>query len=200
MQALRHAPWQGDGETGNRRDPGLRLRPAGHALALAAALVLALGVPSGARAADGEGCTAAAWSLATDGARMAAPDLPHAAAGTPLAATEPRAVVLTLAPAAAAHLPFAPERAPAAGTFAGHVLLVPPATGGVVQITLAQAAWIDLLSAGAPLQPQAFTGVRDCPLARKSVRFLLPAGAGPLVLEVSGAPAPTLVVAVSMLP
>lgn len=161
------------------------------------AAVLLVGGPS--MAAEGEGCAAAAWSLAGDGERLAGASL-EVVNGGAVSLAEPSALILKLEPAAQAHLPFPPARTPAVGSFAGAVTLRLPAAGGVLQVTLAQAAWIDLVGAEGALTPVAFTGVRNCAQARKSVRFRVPAGAGPWVLQLSGAATDRLRLAVSLEP
>lgn len=162
--------------------------------------MLLLGGPAApVAAAEGEGCAAAAWPLTEDGARLNDAPAPMANGGT-LVLGAPTAVLLDLMPPAEARLPFPPERSPAADTFAGYVTLQPPPAGGVLQVTVAQAAWIDLIRDGEALKPLAFTGVRACPLARKSVRFQVPAHAGPWVLQLSGASTRRLGVAVSVVP
>ncbi len=165
----------------------------------AAFLLSALMAAAPAAAAEGEGCAAAAWSLAADGGRLSEVSAQQSA-GSTLVLGAPTALVLKLAPTPEAHLPFPPSRSGAPGTFAGYVTLVLPATGGIVQVTVAQAAWIDLIREGEALAPVAFTGVRNCPLARKSVRFRVPADAGGWVLQVSGAPTDRLALAVSLDP
>lgn len=163
----------------------------------AAVLALALMAAAPAVAAEGEGCDAAAWSLAADGGRLSHVSTPQLSGGT-LALAAPTALVLKLAPTAEARLPFPPGRPPAPETFAGTVSLQLPPGGGIVQVTLAQAAWIDLIREGEALSPVAFTGVRNCPLARKSVRFRVPAGTWSL--QLSGAATSSLALAVSLDP
>ncbi|WP_029003473.1 hypothetical protein [Azorhizobium doebereinerae] len=168
-------------------------------LILGFALVQPLLLPAAAAAAEGSGCAAAAWPLEAEGARLQAAGLPRLASGATLAADSPTAFALALVPAGEAGLPTPPERASGAG-FAGFVRLAPPRQDGVLQITLDQGAWIDLVQDGKPLKPTAFTGVRDCPLARKSVRFSLKAGDAPVLLQVSGAAADTLRLALTAAP
>lgn len=164
-------------------------------------LGFALALPATASAAEGSGCAAAAWPLEAEGARLQAAGLPRIPSGVTLAPDSPTAFALALVPAGEAGLPTPPERAPGTGArFAGFVRLAPPQHDGVLQITLDQGAWIDLVQDGAPLKPTAFTGVRDCPLARKSVRFSLKAGDAPVLLQVSGAAADTLRIALTAAP
>lgn len=56
---------------------------------------------------------------------------------------------------------------------------------GLYQITVPEAAWLDVIVDGAALAPEAFTPARDCPGVRKSIRFRLPAG--DVILQISRA-------------
>ena len=81
-----------------------------------------------------------------------------------------------------------PERAPEAGTL-GAVFTVKHITvGGMYQVTLSEAAFVDALQDGEVLKPVAFTGNKDCAGLHKSVRYMIKPG--PLVLQLSGAKAP----------
>ncbi|WP_332118899.1 hypothetical protein [Azorhizobium caulinodans] len=148
--------------------------------------------------AAGEGCAAAAWSLEADGAQLGAADLAHVPSGRLLEQPLPLAFALDLAPSERAGLPVAPERTGEGGA-AGYVRLPAPTADGLLQVTLDQPAWIDLIASGMPLKAAAFTGVRDCPLARKSVRFAVATGA-PLVLQISGTQAASVKLSISLLP
>ena len=53
---------------------------------------------------------------------------------------------------------------------------------------------IDLVQNGASLEATDHSGVKDCPGLRKSVRFSV--GAAPVALQISGAPADNIKVAV----
>jgi hypothetical protein len=91
-------------------------------------------------------------------------------------------------------LPVAPERAPAAGSYAA-VLNVPKLDAGLYQVTVSAEAWIDVAQNGALVKSSAFSGQHDCDGVRKSVRF--PLAAGPATLEISNAHADHIMVAIS---
>ncbi len=89
---------------------------------------------------------------------------------------------------------MAPERAPAAGSYAA-VLNVPKLDAGLYQVTVSAEAWIDVAQNGALVKSSAFSGQHDCDGVRKSVRF--PLAAGPATLEISNAHADHIMVAIS---
>ncbi len=137
---------------------------------LIAALVA---TPSLAAADEPVGCDALRWPLETERAALAATDKPIVANGGALAYRS--AETLRLVSFAEAGLPHAPERAPKGDpSFAGHFTLAAPAKPGVYKITIASEGWIDVVDSGAFLHPKAFSGVRGCDGARKSVKFDLP--------------------------
>ena len=59
-------------------------------------------------------------------------------------------------------------------------------------MTLASAAWIDVVDDGAFLHPKAFSGAVGCEGARKSVKFELPGR--PLDVQLSGVADPEIAV------
>ena len=61
-------------------------------------------------------------------------------------------------------------------------------------MTLSAEGWIDLVQNGAPLDSADHSGAKNCPGLRKSVRFNV--GAAPVVLQISGAPAESVKVAI----
>ena len=61
-------------------------------------------------------------------------------------------------------------------------------------MTLSGEGWIDLAQNGTALDSTDHTGAKNCPGLRKSVRFDV--GAAPLALQISGAPADTIKVAI----
>jgi hypothetical protein len=81
-------------------------------------------------------------------------------------------------------LPVAPEREPKPDTFAA-VLTAPKLEAGLYQITLSEEAWIDVAQDGKLVKSSDFSGQRDCPGVRKTVRFPLAAGAA--AIEISNA-------------
>ena len=121
-------------------------------------------------------CDAFKWSVAKDKDALAA--------AKPLAgdAAVGQGYELPLTPGLA--LPVKPEREPKAGTSAA-VVTLPKLEAGTYQITLSDEAWIDVAQNGALVKSSAFSGNKDCPGVRKSVRFPLSAGAA--TVEISNA-------------
>ena len=78
-----------------------------------------------------------------------------------------------------------PERAPKPGTFGAALKLDRVDKPGGYQITLSDEAWLDVVQAGARVKSTGFSGQKDCPGVRKSVRFDLQAG--PATIQVSNA-------------
>ena len=140
---------------------------------LRSALLLGLLAAASPASAD---CSAFKWSVAKDRDALAAarPLSGDAAVG------EGYEVALT--PGLA--LPVKPEREPKPGTSAA-VVSLPRLEAGLYQITLSDEAWIDVAQSGALVKSSAFSGNKDCPGVRKSVRFPLAAGA--TTVEISNA-------------
>lgn len=93
-------------------------------------------------------------------------------------------------------MPVAPgvkSQAIGADTFSGWLTLA-DIKPGLYQISVSQNAWIDVAQSGAVLHSKAFTGARECKVLHKSVRFEI--GSGPLTIEISGAPAKTVLLTV----
>jgi hypothetical protein len=129
------------------------------------------------------------WSIANERAWFAA--APASLPATGGAAEPGKAYALSLAKDA--KLPVAPERAPAADRYFG-VVTLPKLAPGLYQITLSQEAWIDVAADGALVKSSDFSGQKDCPGVRKSVRFKL---AGPVTVEISNASVDNLLFAIS---
>lgn len=71
----------------------------------------------------------------------------------------------------------------------GYILLMVDAPG-LYQVTLPEAAWVDVVQKGLFLRAAAFTAAKDCPGVQKSVRFDLKPGAG--LLRISRAQGPRI--------
>ena len=78
--------------------------------------------------------------------------------------------------------------------FGGMLAFAAPDKAGVYQVTLSSEGWIDLVQGGAALGSADHSGAKNCPGLRKSVRFDI--GAAPVVLQISGAPAETIKIAI----
>lgn len=119
-----------------------------------------------AHAQDAPGCAAFHRDVADEQAALAA--APARDVETlPLGA----AMRLTLRPTAEMRFDPAPERPPAPQSFGGRFAFSAPP--GLYRLSLAQAAWVDVIEQGQALKPLAFAGAHDCPNLRKSLTFLL---------------------------
>ncbi len=145
----------------------------------AAALSLALALPTLCRAEDDSGCAKFKWSVARERAWfLAGPK--SVAAGADVAPGAGYAV--DLVPVESAGFVAPPERAPKAGTFGG-VLRITLAKPGAYDVTVSAEAWIDVVQNGASVKSSDFSGQKACPGVRKSVRFDLSAGAATLQIS-----------------
>lgn len=149
------------------------------------------------RQATASGCAAFKWPL--DAERKAFEDagLETVASGATRGALKEQAFALTLQPdtdVAYALPPAKKKKAPDAKRSGGIVTFAAPEKAGTFQVTLSGEGWIDLVQQGAALDAGDHSGVKDCPDLRKSVRFKV--GEAPVVLQVSGAPADTIKVAI----
>lgn len=148
----------------------------------------ALLVATGSLAAE-VGCERLAWNLDAERALMAA-----ATEGDP-GAVPPLARRLAARPLADAGLPRPPERAPREPDARAAHTTVSVAEAGLYRVTLDSDGWLDVVQDGVYRRAEAFTGVRGCPGIRKSVRFRL--DAAPAIIQVTGASAPSVTVAVT---
>ena len=177
----------------------IRLRPT---TTLTVAASLAIGVmaalsPVAKAAEEPTGCDAFKWPLAKEAALLQAAGKPALGTGGTTAFLG-KAFTLKLTDFPEAHLPAPPERAPKMDpSKAGFVRFDAPAAGPY-EMTTSQAAWIDVLQDGHILKPSAFSGARDCPGVRKSIRFSL--AAAPFVIQISGTKSETVDMIVEPLP
>lgn len=124
------------------------------------------------------GCERLAWPLDTERALIAAATEAGDRSSPPLARR------LVMRPLSEVALPKPPERAPRdAGAHAGLASVTVP-EAGLYRVTLDAEGWLDVIQDGTYRRAEAFTGVRDCPGIRKSVRFRL--DAGPVTIQVTG--------------
>ena len=153
-------------------------------------LILALALLSApvlAQATDG--CAKFKWSVSRERSAFATPGLQPIESGKPLPGIMDPAVV-KLKPVAEVAFVAPPGHKPREGTF-GAVFMTPPlAVGGTYQITLSDDAWIDVLQDGHTVRSSAFSGSKDCPNVRKSVRF--PLKPGDATVQISGSSADSI--------
>jgi hypothetical protein len=150
-------------------------------LALAAALMLAL-TGAGAQAQEKDACDHFKWSVARERGWFAG-EVKPAAAGATIVVGQAYGVVLEPADSIVFRLP--PERPLKPGGFGATLEVANIDRPGLYQITLSDEAWIDVIQGEAKLKSVGFTGQKDCPGLRKSVRFNL--AAGPLSVQISDA-------------
>ncbi len=134
-----------------------------------ATLTLALTVASApTRAEEPVGCDKFKWPVIREQAALAAADKQSIAPDGVLAAGA--AATVHLAPVEQAHFALEPQRAPSSGSNAAVLKFTAPAAG-VYTVSLSAGAWIDVIQDGAALKPLAFSGARECPHIRKSLKF-----------------------------
>lgn len=154
---------------------------------------MGLCIGSQVQAAEDAGCTGFTWPLDTELAWVAAADGVSLQSGAELPSPPSKAITLALQPAKSVTLPVTPgvkKQAVGGNTFSGWLTLAGVAKPGLHQISLSHEGWIDVVQNGALVQSSAFTGGKECAAIHKSVRFEI--GAGPVTVQVSGAPAQTV--------
>ncbi|GJD37403.1 hypothetical protein [Methylobacterium aerolatum] len=138
-------------------------------------------------------CAGFKWPVSQERAAFTEPSLPRLTSGSAVPAGV-EAMALALRPASAVTLPVPPGRTAKPGTFSGFVTAT-VASPGTYQVTLSEAAWVDLSQDGrTPLEPAAHSGTTGCPEVRKTLRFALRPG----TVTVSIANAPTDRIAIGL--
>lgn len=87
-----------------------------------------------------------------------------------------------------------PERPEKAGAFAG-VVKIDGFDAGFYHVTISDDAWIDVVQDGVRLKSVGFSGEKDCPGVRKSVRFRLEKGSA--AIQISNSRQDALMLAVT---
>ncbi len=140
------------------------------------------------------GCDKFKWNVDHARAALTAPDRAKLASGGELAAVPSTGIILALRPPTEAGLPSPPERAPKEGTFAGFTSVKAAPKAGIYTISLSAGAWVDVVQDGHFLKPKGFSGATDCEGIRKTMKYEL--GAAPFVLQISGARADSISIAI----
>ena len=144
---------------------------------------LAIAAASAAAAQEPSGCDTFRWPVAAE-SRALSGEVAAVANGAELQ-PGPQGHAVALVPLEAAGLAAPPERVRGGESpNAAFVRYPAPPVSGTVQVTLDQAAWIDLVQDGRFVRPSAFSGASGCPGVRKTVRFVI--DARPVVLQFSG--------------
>jgi hypothetical protein len=159
----------------------------------ASALALALGLLSaGAQAQDKSGCDQFKWSVARERAWFAAERKPVASGATIVAG---QGYAVALAPNESVAFVLPPEKALKPGGFGATLGLANIDKAGSYEITLSDEGRIDAVQDKLLVKSTDFSGQKDCPGIRKSVRFDLKTG--PLIVQISNAPAATIDLAIA---
>ena len=156
----------------------------------AIALTFVANLIGGAQAQEKNSCDQFKWSVARERASFTAGAKP-AASGAAIVVGEGYAV--TLAPSESIAFRKPPERAPKPGSFGAILSLAAIDKPGLYQVTLSDEAWLDVIQGDSEIKSVAFSGQKECPGVRKSVRFDLQAG--PATIQLSNAAGATLNIA-----
>ena len=142
------------------------------------------------------GCDAFKWPLAKERAAFDGASLEKVASGAARGPLKEQAFALALVPVAevAYALPPGGKKKDGEARYGGMLAFAAPEKPGVYQVTLSSEGWIDLVQDGASLKAADHSGVKDCAGLRKSVRFNV--GAAAVALQISGAPADSIKVAI----
>jgi hypothetical protein len=147
------------------------------------------------RAQQPSACDQFAWSIARERAMFNTAKGEVVNAGESLPSLPKAAFGLNLDKGEAAHLVMPPERSPKnLDSLGGSVTVAKIERPGLYQVTLSDEAWVDAIQNGAFLKPVAVSGKHGCAEVRKSIRFELKQG--PLVLQLTGAEANTIKIAI----
>jgi len=144
------------------------------------------------RAEELVGCDKFKWPVDREMAALRTPDLKEVNSGAKVSVI-PFAGTIMLTPSNSSNLPKAPERSPKADTFSGYLEL----TGikvGTYSISLADAAWVDVVEDNRFLKAKAHSGAEGCQGIRKVLQFELSAEL--LIVQISGASRPHLNIAI----
>ena len=156
-------------------------------------LLVSSALASAARGQDASGCDKFKWSIARERAWFAAGAEP-VAAGADLPFAE-QGYAVALVPDESAGFVAPPERAPKPGAFGGVLKISALPKAGLYDITLSDEAWIDVVQNGASVKSSDFSGQKNCPGVRKSVRFPLAAGAA--TVQISNAASASIQLAIA---
>jgi hypothetical protein len=138
------------------------------------------------------GCDKFKWPVEKEMVALRTPNLKVFPSGTKVSAIPFTGTVL-LVPLTSANLPKPPERSSKADTFSGY-LEVTGLKAGTYSISLADAAWVDVVGDNKFLKAKAHSGVQGCEGIRKVLQFEL--NADPVIIQISGAPTQRLNVAI----
>ncbi len=143
---------------------------------------------------DRSPCEQFSWSVSREIAAFSGSNLQGIASGASLPTVPQGAFALQLLPNDKVSFKLPPARAPKDNASFAGVVSFTAVSAGLYQFTLSSDAWIDVIQDGAFVPTVAFSGKRDCPAVRKTVRFDLKEGSA--TLQLSGAPTDSIKLAV----
>jgi hypothetical protein len=161
------------------------LRGSSFGVAIALSLVSASAEDAQNKPDGAAACDHFAWPITREKTWFAG-KLPTAHSGERFTMSD-EGVLLQLKPTKNFDFFLPPERPPKPDSYSGNIVIFGVMNPGVYQVTLSDEAWIDVFENGFRLKSTAFTGQKDCPDVRKSVRFELTPGA-PITIQISNAP------------
>jgi hypothetical protein len=150
--------------------------------------------PESAKDKSASACDHFAWSISREKAWFAA-KLASTPSGERVGKSD-EGFLLALKPTKTIEFFLAPERMPKPDSFSGYVFIGGVPAPGLYQVTLSDEAWVDVFENGTRLKSTAFTGQKDCPGVRKSVRFDLTPGA-PVTIQISNSAKDSIKVAIA---
>ena len=110
----------------------------------------------------------------------------------------PKGYKIQLSAGGQLHFAAPPERAPQPGRFGAILKLQGLPKPGIYQIALSNEAWLDVIANGKRLKSVDFSGQKNCPGVRKSVRFNLKPTQ--VILQISNAKNASISIAVAPAP
>lgn len=140
-------------------------------------------------------CAAFAWPLTKERIMLSRAPGARVASGSAVDVGPPTGFQLLLSPVSNVAFAQVPGKT-ADGGYGGVITLRRPPADGDYLVTLSDEGWIDVIQDDGALQSVAYSSAKNCPGMRQSVKFHLSARA-PLVLQISGAKASSINVAVT---
>ena len=144
----------------------------------------------------GTGCAAFKWPLEDERKAFEDAGIETVASGGTRGGWKEQSFSLALLPDADVSYALAPEKKKPSDEprFGGLFAFGAPGKPGNYQVTLSGEGWIDIVQRGSALDATDHSGAKGCPGLRKSVRFNI--GEGPITLQISGAPADSIKIAI----
>jgi len=136
-----------------------------------------------------EDCSGFKWPVDTEVGWLKAGGDIELKSGAEIAEAPAKAITLELEPAKSASLAATPgvkAQAIGADAYSGWFKIGGGLKPGLYKVSLSTNGWIDVVQGGALIPSHGFSGQRECTVIHKSVRYEI--GAGPVVVQIAGAP------------